>query len=303
MNEGEKPGVENLVDFLGDIQGGIILCNYNTQTMAAETLYVNHSWSEITGYTLEQLRAEKGGNPQALVLAEDKKVMDEKYINQISLGNTYTLMYRIIHRSGMLRWVIDKGVTTILPDGRLQNKSIVTEVTEIKEREERMALLAQTDQLTGLNNKATFTLLVQNNLNRRSENRCALLMLDIDSFKSINDNSGHAFGDKVLEAVAQQMKSFFRNGDVLGRVGGDEFMVLMNDVCDAIAVEKKARALCAIIRTIKIPDHKHKQFTVSVGVSLFSEGKSFDTMFKEADSALYSAKAQGKNQYCIYQEQ
>lgn len=303
MNEGEKPGVENLVDFLGDIQGGIILCNYNTQTMDAETLYVNHSWSEITGYTLEQLRAEKGGNPQALVLAEDKKVMDEKYMNQISQGNTYTLMYRIIHRSGMLRWVIDKGVTTILPDGRLQNKSIVTEVTEIKEREERMALLAQTDQLTGLNNKATFTLLVQNNLNRRSENRCALLMLDIDSFKSINDNSGHAFGDKVLEAVAQQMKSFFRNGDVLGRVGGDEFMVLMNDVCDAIAVEKKARALCAIIRTIKIPDHKHKQLTVSVGVSLFSEGKSFDTMFKEADSALYSAKAQGKNQYCIYREQ
>lgn len=303
MNEGEKLGVENLINFLGDIQGGIILCNYNTQTMTAETLYINRSWSDITGYTIEQLKTEKDGNPQALVLAEDKKIMDEKYMIQLTQGSTYKLMYRIVHRSGKVRWVIDNGVTTTLPDGTLQNKSIITEVTEIKEREEQMALLAQTDQLTGLNNKATFTLLVQNNLNRRGENRCALLMLDIDSFKTINDNSGHAFGDKVLEAVAQQMKSFFRNGDVLGRVGGDEFMVLMNDVADASAVEKKAKALCALIRTIKIPDHKHKQFTVSVGVTLFSEGKSFETMFKEADSALYSAKAQGKNQYCFFQKQ
>lgn len=302
MKKEEQRNAEYLNDFLGDIQGGVILCNYNPETMAAEIVYANHGWADITGYTAEQLNAEKGGNPQALIFAEDKKIMDEKYMDQLRHGSAYELMYRIVHRNGKVCWVIDKGVTTTLPDGRLQNKSIVTDVTEIKEREQHMALLAQTDQLTGLNNKATFTLLAQNALNRRGENRCALLMLDIDSFKSVNDNRGHAFGDRVLEAVAEQMKAFFRSGDVLGRVGGDEFMVLMTDVAGEEAVEKKARALCAAIRSIKIPQVRHKPITVSVGVTLFMGGKPFETMFTEADTALYSAKSHGKNQYCIWQE-
>lgn len=300
MKKDEQRNTEHLNDFLGDIQGGVILCNYNPETMAAETVYANRGWTDITGYTIKQLNSEKGGNPQALIYAEDKEAMDEKYMNQLRQGSAYELLYRIVHRSGKVRWVIDKGVTTILSNGKLENKSIVTDVTEIKKREERMALLAQTDQLTGLNNKATFTLLVQKALDRRKKNCCALLMLDIDSFKSINDNSGHAFGDRVLEAVAEQMKAFFRSGDVLGRVGGDEFMVLMTDVADEEAVEKKAKALCAAIHNIKIPQVPHKPITVSVGVTIFLGDKTFETIFAQADTALYKAKGQGKNQYSVW---
>lgn len=303
MNKDEKPNAEKLIAFLEDIQGGIILCNYNPETLTAETMYVNHGWTDITGYTIEQLNAEKGGNPQALVLAEDKKVMDERYMCQMRQGSAYELLYRIVHRSGKVCWVIDKGVSTILPDGRLQNESIVTEVTQIKEREERMVLLAQTDQLTGLNNKVTFTLLAQSALNRRSENRCALLMIDIDSFKNINDTYGHTFGDKVLEAVADLMKSFFRSGDALGRVGGDEFMVLMTDVADEQSVSKKTRELCTAISGIKIPKHKHKPITISVGISFFWGGTPFETLFSQADTALYRVKGQGKNQCCIWREE
>lgn len=193
---------------------------------------------------------------------------EQRGMEQLRQGSSYELMYRIVHRSGKMCWVIDKGISSTLPDGRLQNKSVITEVTEIKEREERMASLAQTDQLTGLNNKATFTLLAQSALNLRSANLCALLMIDIDSFKSINDNSGHAFGDRVLEAV-----------------------------------EKKARALCAAISSIKIPKHKHKPITISVGISFFWDSKPFETIFAEADTSLYRAKGQGKNQCCIWHEQ
>lgn len=303
MRENGKTDIENLIVFLEDIQGGIILCNYNPQTMTAETVYVNHGWTDITGYTLEQLRVEKGGNPQALVLAADKEIMDERYLRQLRQGSAYELIYRIVHRTGKLCWVIDKGVTTTLPDGRLQNKSIVTEITQIKEQEEHMTLLAQTDQLTALNNKATFTLLAQAAINRQNENWGALLIIDIDSFKNINDTYGHDFGDRVLTAVAQRMKSFFRCGDVLGRVGGDEFMVLMTEVADEQAVEKKTRELCTAISGIKIPNHKHKPITVSVGISFFCDSRPFETMFSQADTALYSAKSQGKNQYSIWREQ
>lgn len=302
MKKNEPKNIEFLIDFLGDIQGGIILCNYNPETMSAEVIYANHGWTEITGYTVEQLYAEKGGNPQALIFAEDKKAMDDQYMAQLRQGNSYELLYRIVHRNGKLCWVIDKGVSILLSDGKLQNKSIITDVTEIKEREENMALLAQTDQLTGLNNKSTFTLLAQNALNRRKENHCALFMLDIDNFKSINDNSGHAYGDIVLEAVAEQMKKIFRSGDLLGRVGGDEFMALMIDISDAEAAEKKAKALCAAIRNIKISQVQHNTITVSVGVTFFTVGKPFETIFAEADTALYHAKNQGKNQYSIWRE-
>lgn len=303
MKEDKTSDMKKLETFLGDIQGGIVLCNYCPETMTAEILYINRGWSDITGYTKEQLTEEKGGNPQALIFSEDKHDTDEKYAQQLRQGGTYELLYRIVHRSGKLCWVVDKGVSTTLPDGRLQNKSVITEVTEIKEREEHMALLAQTDQLTGLNNKATFTRMAQAGLDWQEKCQCALLILDIDSFKHINDTYGHDFGDKVLTAVAEQMKSFFRGGDILGRVGGDEFMVLMTAVSNEEAVMKKTRELCAAVSRIKIPEHAHTPITVSVGVSLFMQSKHYEAMFSEADTALYSAKSQGKNQCCIWRRQ
>lgn len=296
MDKQQEIEMKKLTEILDEVRGGIILCNLDTSSKTSRVIYANRGWEEITGYTMEQLTAEKDGNPHALVLEEDKDSINEKYTQQLQLGCTYELLYRITHRSGGLRWVIDKGTSTVLPNGIIKNMSTITEITQIKEHEEQMTLLAQTDQLTGLHNKATFTLLAQTALTRRGKSRYALLMIDIDSFKSINDTSGHAFGDKVLAAVAQQMKSFFRSSDILGRVGGDEFMVLITDVADVQAVEKKARKLCTSISSIKIPKHRHNPITVSVGISFLVGDKPFEAMFSEADTALYRAKGQGKNQ-------
>lgn len=298
MKQKDQMSAECLLDILENLQGGVILCNYNPATQTSEVVYINRGWTDITGYTMEQLQTEKTGNPQALMLAEDKGGMDAQYAQQLQLGSTYELMYRITHRNGALRWVIDKGVTSILPDGRVQNKSIITEVTAIKEREERMALLAQTDQLTGLNNKATFTLLAQTTLKRRGDCRHAMLMLDIDGFKKVNDSCGHDFGDKVLAAVAAQLKNSFRGSDIVGRVGGDEFMVLMTDISGEDAVVQKARKLCAEMRSIQIPGAAHARITVSVGVTFFAGDKLFEPLYAEADAALYRAKSSGKNQ-CV----
>lgn len=296
----EEMNAERAYKILENIQGGVILCNYDMTAKDAEIIYINRGWTDITGYTLEQLNAEKKGNPQALLLTEDKAETDADYAQQLTVGNTYELLYRICHRGGEIRWVIDKGIIRPLPDGRIQNQSILTEVTAIKKREERMTLLAQTDQLTGLNNKVTFTLLAQTTLNRRGDCKYALLILDIDGFKGINDSYGHGFGDKVLVEVSQRLKETFRSSDIVGRIGGDEFMVLMTDVSLEEVALRKTRELCAAVHAIRFKEHDDAVINVSVGISVFQGSRPFESIFAEADNALYRAKGNGKNQYMLF---
>lgn len=298
MEKERRMRKEQLVGILEDTQCGIIICNYNPVAQAFEVVYANHGWTDITGYTVAQLKKEKGANPQALLFEGDREDADSQYMRQMRRSGKYELLYRITHRNGEIRWVIDKGVSDTLPDGIIQNKSTITEVTALKEREERMTLLAQTDQLTELYNKATFALLVQAALKRRNKCQHALIMLDIDGFKLVNDNYGHAFGDKVLAAVAARLKNTFRSSDILGRIGGDEFMVLMTDICGEQVALKKTRELCANIRGIKIPGSENICITVSIGIALFPGPKSYKEMFSHVDDALYRAKGNGKDQ-CV----
>ncbi|MEG0377704.1 MAG: sensor domain-containing diguanylate cyclase [Eubacterium sp.] len=288
--------IENIdsIVLLERMRGGVSRCNFDPRTKSSQVVYMNRGWAEITGYSNEQLTQEKNGNPQALIFPEDKAQADAGYAAQIKCGGEYELLYRILRRDGQIRWVVDKGSVTALPDGTLQNQSTITEVTKIKEHEERFMLLAQQDQLTELLGKATFTAQVQTVLSRQSDKLHALLMLDIDGFKEVNDRFGHAAGDKVLEAVATQLKEQFRSRDVLGRVGGDEFMVFMPYIPNPQIAVQKAEELCRTISQMEKP--KVPSVTVSLGVAFSTAGKDFETLFDEADTALYRAKNKGKNQ-------
>lgn len=286
---------------LNNIMGGVILCNFNCETQSSQVVYINSGWTKITGYTLEELNREKDGNPQALILSEDRENADREYREQIHQGSEYELMYRVLCKNGTVIWVIDKGVILPLPDGTYQNQSIITEVTKIKEQEEKLRLLAQIDQLTDLNNKATFSLMAQAVLTRQQNKLHALMMLDIDHFKCINDTWGHTFGDEVLEHLATRLKEFFRSRDVLGRVGGDEFLVLMTGVPSRETVVRKANELCAAIRGIKLAGHPHPPITVSIGVAFSQPGLPYDALFEQADAALYRAKNRGRDNYALYE--
>ncbi len=294
MTQNDKAAV-----ILDQMCGGVILCNFDPSTQSAQVVFANRGWTEITGYSQSQLTLEKEGNPQSLILPEDKARTDAEYAAQMRTSGEYELMYRIVHRSGQIRWVIDKGSVTALPDATLQNLSTVTEVTKIKEQEERLRLLAQTDQLTELNNKTTFATMAQTILSRQHNKRHALLMVDIDGFKNVNDRFGHASGDRVLEAVAAQLKEQFRSRDVLGRIGGDEFMILMTDLPDCETATRKANALCETICHLQIPGQP--SVTVSIGVAFSAPDKPYDIFFDEVDDALYRAKNSGKNQCQQYQ--
>lgn len=135
-------------------------CTYNPTILPARVVSTNHGWIDSMGYSMKQLQMEKSSSPQVLVLAEDKHRVDMQYKRQLHQGDTHELLYRTL-RNGILWWGIDKGVTCTLSYGKMQNESIITEVTAIKERDGRMALLVKTDQLTRLSNKITFMLLAQ----------------------------------------------------------------------------------------------------------------------------------------------
>ncbi|MEG2144677.1 MAG: sensor domain-containing diguanylate cyclase, partial [Oscillospiraceae bacterium] len=281
-----------------NIKGGVITCIFDFETQSSKAVYINSGWTAITGYTLEELNKEMNGNPQALVYEEDKPNADLEYREQMQRGNEYALLYRVIRKGGVKIWVIDRGIATCLPDGSIQNQSIVTEVTEIKEQEESLRRLAQLDQLTDLYNKATFAQQTKMVLGRQSEKLHAVIILDIDDFKKVNDIMGHAYGDKVLESVSDCLKGVFRNRDVLGRIGGDEFMILMTDIPNMEAAAQKTKELCGIMHEIKIGNGE--ALTVSLGIALSTDGEDYDEIFQKADIALYRAKNSGKNQAVFF---
>lgn len=290
------------LNLISNMQGGVITCIFDIKTSSSKTIYINEGWTEITGYTLDDLNNCMGGNPQALVLPEDRKISDKEYIEQTSNGNSYKLQYRVKRKNGDIVWVIDKGIVTVQKDGNIQNQSILTEVTEIKENEEQMRKLAQTDQLTKLYNKMEAATAVQKILKDKKHGVHALMVLDIDDFKGINDSLGHIFGDTVLIEVSTKLKRLFRSNDIIGRIGGDEFLILMSDISSKAVAEKKAAEVCGAFRNTYVGETGQYKISCSLGIVFSGDGIGYQDLFHKADIALYRAKTKGKDQYVIYND-
>ncbi len=182
----------------------------------------------------------------------------------------------------------------------------VADITERKAAEDRIRYLAQHDDLTGLPNRAFLhqALTAAIERARRHDRRLALLFMDLDRFKLINDSFGHAVGDEVLQVTAQRLRTSLRAADTIARLGGDEFVVLVEDFAneaDLAGISQKLLGACSQ------PFHRDGHefaLTVSVGLSTYpDDGKDIDTLFKAADSAMYRAKESGKNTYRFYSPQ
>jgi diguanylate cyclase (GGDEF)-like protein/PAS domain S-box-containing protein len=157
---------------------------------------------------------------------------------------------------------------------------------------------AEHDLLTGLYNRFTAIAMVNAAIAHSTENeRHALFVVDIDNFKKINDSLGHLSGDKVIAELARRIRALFRESDIVGRVGGDEFIIFMEHTDPAAAV-KKAQALNETIASVQSAT---SHISGSVGIAFFpADGKSYDELFRKADTAMYCAKRKGKNSFCIY---
>ncbi|MGI5965887.1 MAG: diguanylate cyclase domain-containing protein [Anaerotruncus rubiinfantis] len=162
---------------------------------------------------------------------------------------------------------------------------------------------AERDQLTGLFNRTASRSLIDRILGDTKGRPCAMFMLDIDNFKQINDTYGHLFGDAVLSETAARLSTLFRKGDVLGRLGGDEFLIFLQGIPNEELALRKAEQVCRQVRSVYSSGGRQCEISGSVGIAFSPrDGGCFDTLYERADIALYHAKDQGKNQFAVYQE-
>ena len=161
---------------------------------------------------------------------------------------------------------------------------------------------AEEDPLTGLLNKNFTHARIAAALENQPEGSLsALLILDMDNFKQVNDRCGHPYGDTVLTWAAERLRHFFRSGDIIGRIGGDEFMIFLKNVPDTALVEKRCQGLLQAMSSLLDGREGAVKLSCSLGVALAPEhGRAFQELFQRADNALYQAKALGKNGYVIY---
>jgi len=188
---------------------------------------------------------------------------------------------------------------------------VVDDITQIKENEEKLRYLALHDPLTGLpNRKYLFEQLSQLIIQANRHNRkLAIIFLDIDNFKDINDSYGHEIGDKVLLSIAETIKYHLRPGDIIGRIGGDEFIIILDDIAKIedinIIANKLNKAIENIPNYIKIKlGIDIFKITFSMGISVFPDySTNINELIKFADTALYKAKELGKNTFSFYSQE
>lgn len=164
----------------------------------------------------------------------------------------------------------------------------------------RLEFLAYHDELTGISNRRMFQQQVINEI-QSATGKFALMYLDMDKFKYINDNFGHEVGDMVLKAFSKRIKDCIRNTDIIGRQGGDEFLVLLKDISEEKVIDIANRIIYAFKKPVNI-EGQNFQITTSIGIAIYpTNGKDYLTLLKHSDDALYEAKRK-RNTFVISNE-
>jgi len=267
--------------------------------------YVSHNITKL-GHDPKTLLASSNWAKQ-LIYSEDLAKVGEamtSILNKDAEGAS--IEFRLLTGDGALRWVENRYVPVRDKEGRLiEVEGIVIDITERKAAEEKIILLARTDGLTGLANRATFTERLSQSFAaaQRGANPFAILYLDLDKFKPVNDTFGHPIGDLLLQHVAQRLKSCTRETDLVARLGGDEFAILQGDMREpANAGTLAAKIQNALALPFAINGNE-VNISVSIGISAYvPDSAGADAMLVQADLALYRSKDEGRNQYHFHSD-
>ncbi len=209
------------------------------------------------------------------------------------------------HADGSTRWMLCRAAAVRDDDGKAMRISgSLADISELKQAQDELRVLAHHDQLTGLANRSLFTDRLNHAIARAKRNssyRYAVLFLDFDGFKIINDSLGHSLGDKLLSEMAERIRSCVREVDTVARFGGDEFVVLMDGIHSADDVQVLSQRLLDHLAVPFKFETSEVISTVSIGVVVGTENyEDADEVIRDADAAMYQAKAGGRAQYCLF---
>jgi diguanylate cyclase (GGDEF)-like protein/PAS domain S-box-containing protein len=262
---------------------------------------VNHALCRLLGAGAEQLV----GTDQAEFADQADMVIEKEFQQDLLTGRAAVVQFDKRYRSRDGRQVWAMVSASLLPANHDPQHFLlqVNDVTERKRAEEELARMAHFDPLTGVANRTLLNEEFEREIAvaRRHQCRLAVLFIDLDYFKHINDSLGHEAGDTVLKVVAARLSGAVRETDTVGRMGGDEFVVVVSEIDnaqDVLALTDKLRFECA--RPVSL-DGQEVRLAISIGVSLFpDDAQDFRTLLRFADSALYHAKAEGRNNVQFY---
>jgi diguanylate cyclase (GGDEF)-like protein/PAS domain S-box-containing protein len=264
-------------------------------------IYISHNIAKF-GHDPKQLI----GSPKwakTLIAPADKDRTTEAMIRVLQKdAQASSIEFRMLTGDGGVRWVENRYTPIRDKDGRLvEVEGIIIDITERKTAEDKIALLARTDSLTGLANRATFIERLRQAFAaaRRGADSFAILYIDLDHFKDVNDTLGHGVGDLLLREVADRLRNNTREADVIARLGGDEFAVIQTEMADPTAAASLAAKLQkSLAQPYALAGNEITVVTASIGVCPYSPSSAGpDTMLAQADLALYRSKEEGRNRF------
>ncbi len=260
------------------------------------------SWSDETFRLFEVDRQTFGASYEAFmetVHPEDRERISQAYLDSLTNRTPYEISHRICMPDGRIKWVNERCEMHFDAQGNaVRSTGTVQDITALKLAEEKISQLAYHDALTGLNNRFSLQSQLEQALSmaHREQRALAVIFLDLDRFKTINDSLGHAVGDELLREVASRLRDSVRESDIVARLGGDEFVVVLTEVDDATSA---ARIADKILHALAQPYRGEKEAlhtTASIGLAFYpDDGGDGNTLMKNADTAMYHAKSLGRN--------
>jgi diguanylate cyclase (GGDEF)-like protein/PAS domain S-box-containing protein len=270
-----------------------------------DRLYFSPRWKQMLGYAEPEL-GDARGEWLGRVHPDDRAALTQALEAHLSgASHHFEHEHRIQHRDGSYRWVLARGMAV----RDAQNRAIrvvgsQTDVTDRKQAEQRLQHDALHDALTGLPNRVLFLDRLDQAIRRAQRahpsTAAAVLFLDLDRFKLVNDSLGHAVGDQLLIAVARRLESAVRPPDTVARLGGDEFTVLLDGVTDVHEASLVAERVHQTLRTPFDIDERELFIDASIGIALADADAAPDTVLRDADVAMYRAKADGKGRHAVF---
>jgi diguanylate cyclase (GGDEF)-like protein len=253
----------------------------------------------------------------AQVVDQERDMVREGIDKAVKEKRSINLDYRVLLSDGTQKHILNQGEVLLNENGEPEMMlGVIQDVTRLKQAEEEIRLLAFYDGLTGLANRILFRDRLEQAIAAATRNNqiFALLYLDLDHFKRVNDTLGHHIGDLLLKNVAETLRQNLRRSDtvarlsmdydsMIARLGGDEFTILLSDIKDTESAAVVARHLLQAIPAVYDCDGYDVSVTTSIGISVFpQDGTTAEMLLKNADSAMYQAKDSGRNNYQFYEE-
>lgn len=268
--------------------------------------YVSPKWKTYLGYCENEL--DNNFDTWANLLHPDEKESVISKVDSYILSKTgsYENVYRMLCKDGNYKWILSKGKAIWNSEGKaIRLAGSFTDISEHKHIEDRLNLLAYYDTLTELPNRVLFEIKIKELITEKnkSNTKFALIYMDIDNFKHINDTLGHMSGDLFLKYISDILKSQVKAPDFAARLSGDEFAIIIENINDKNDVINRIQILLKHLRKPWMLDNQEFFISFSIGVAIYPEhGDTLSLLLKNSDIAMYCVKKNMKDDYCFYSD-